>query len=263
MDRINPPGCGVARPIGRIYNGKKIGRLYMPWIVVLSLSFKTDPMTFNIMNCAGSILSSRFILTAAHCVGTGANRALSIQVYYNTTHIGERPFASTKHFVTHQLFKKSSDGYDIALLKLEEPLQFDQYVRPICLPLRPRRLTNKDAFVAGWGLSSNNTSSPWLHYIKTKILPFHECERAYDYPKKGTPGSAELVCAGVKGKSACQGDSGAPLTIWRRNSRRYLQVGVVSLGSKKGGCANQPAPTVYTRVSHFVPWIRRMMQDEW
>ncbi|XP_054918310.2 tryptase-2-like isoform X2 [Dermacentor andersoni] len=266
MDRLNPRGCGVARPLGRIYNGKKIGRLYMPWIVHVSPASKFDPVTheITIQDCGGSILSPQFILTAAHCVGTGGQRAADVRVYYNTTHVGKGPFTVTKEFVAHQLYKKNSAGYDIALLKLAEPLQFDEYVRPICLPLRPRFLTNKDAFIAGWGRSNETASSPWLHYFKTKILPFHECQRTYEsLQRKDAVGSAELVCAGVKGKSICVGDSGGPLTIWQRNRQRYLQVGIASFSTKRGGCTNQQHPSGFTRVSHFVPWIRRLMQEDW
>ncbi|XP_054934397.2 chymotrypsin-like elastase family member 2A [Dermacentor andersoni] len=267
-DQINSPGCGVTKPLGRIYNGKKIGRIDMPWMLHIKAMFMTilspSSSKLDTVSCGGSILSPRFILTAAQCVGTGIHRAVDISVYYNTTHPGKGAFAPVEDFKAHPDYGKRPNGYDIALIKLKEPLDFDQSVRPICLPTQQVHLTNRNAFVAGWGLTNDFTITPWLHYFKTKVVPFDYCRKWYTaLLREDAAGSAELVCTQAKRKSACEGDAGGPLTIWEGNGQRYVQVGVASFGAKTGGCSNQESPNVFTRVSHFVPWIRKMVQEEW
>lgn len=49
--------------------------------------------------------------------------------------------------------------------------------------------------------------------------------------------------------STLQGDSGGPLMV---NDGRWTQVGIVSWGI---GCGKGQYPGVYTRVTHFLPWI--------
>lgn len=60
-----------------------------------------------------------------------------------------------------------------------------------------------------------------------------------------------MLCAGVAsgGKGQCSGDSGGPLIL-----EDGTQVGLVSWSMKP--CTIAPYPGVYTKVSHFIDWIR-------
>ena len=51
------------------------------------------------------------------------------------------------------------------------------------------------------------------------------------------------------------GDSGGPVYVWN-NSRAYL-TGVVSRGKE---CALFNHPGIYTRITKFVPWIRKTIK---
>lgn len=261
LDSINPPGCGVAKALGRIVNGKVIGRARMPWMAHIVTNYKIKS-TFRQLACGGTILSRRFILTAAHCVHFGYRRPLSIDVRYNSTYLEEGPIASAKDVIPHPRFSMTTVANDIALVKLTKPLRFDKFVKPICLPMRRLELVNKKAYASGWGkLSEGGKSTDRLRYVETKFLPFRKCAPSFNpWVQQDVFTGAQVICTKTNGKGVCQGDSGGPVVIWRKGLRRYFQVGVISFSV---GCSKDGHPNVHTRVSYFVPWIRNMMWIRW
>ncbi|XP_054934395.2 chymotrypsin-1-like [Dermacentor andersoni] len=263
LDSINPPGCGVARVLGRIVDGKTIARSRMPWIVHLVARYQLKPRSIKQMACGGSILSSRFILTAAHCINFGHRHPVSIVVRYNSTYLEQGPLASVKDIIPHPRFSMATVTNDIGLVKLTKPLQFDEFVKPICLPVTRLQLAHKKAFAAGWGKTRDKDvkGTDRLHYIRTNILPFRNCTTSFDsWEQQDVFTDASVICTETNGEGVCQGDSGGPVTIWRKRHRKYFQVGVISFSE---GCSKAGHPNVHTRVSHFVPWIRNIMWIRW
>ena len=57
--------------------------------------------------------------------------------------------------------------------------------------------------------------------------------------------------------SGCHGDSGGPLVCENTSGRMVLQ-GVVSWGSSI--CDALERPTVFTKVTAFMPWIKKFVQ---
>lgn len=90
-------------------------------------------------------------------------------------------------------------------------------------------------------------TSPVLRYVKTEIITNTACTNFFPDVIRPTH-----VCAsGVGGKSACNGDSGGPLTVEYEGQTRL--VGLVQFG-KAFGCSIG-FPHVYTRVTEFLDWI--------
>ncbi|XP_066952276.1 transmembrane protease serine 9-like [Macrobrachium rosenbergii] len=82
-----------------------------------------------VITCAGVIVSDLWVLTEAACVVD--NFITHIKIAVNSNQEGTRKVALRKR---HQSFDPVTRQFNVALLKLKEPLIFDDYVQPVCLP---------------------------------------------------------------------------------------------------------------------------------
>jgi trypsin len=191
--------------------------------------------------CGGSLVSSRVVITAAHCV-QGRSPA-DIQVIAGRADLNSNEGATidVAAAVAYPLFSERTYGNDVALLALAAPSE--QPPLPIA--------TTADAalwqpwtstLVAGWGsMREGGPISPVLQSAGLSILPNKTCSRPAAYGAEYV--SAEMLCAGRLDASAdaCTGDSGGPLLS------SGILIGLVSWGR---GCARPGLPGVYTRLGN-------------
>lgn len=90
------------------------------------------------------------------------------------------------------------------------------------------------------------------------LLPRGVCESRY-----GKKFTNRMLCAGNLSEDnrvdSCQGDSGGPL-MCQRSSGHWVILGITSWGY---GCGRKDSPGVYTKVSKFVPWIKKVTKLKW
>lgn len=252
--KLNPKGCGVSEPMGRIYNGKPIGRENVPWMVSVLVTFDDSGKVYQ---CGGSIITSNVILTAGHCLYEEFVYAKEVVVVFNSTQKDRGSAMYAEMMMVHPEYSELAEvAHDVGLLKLPLPLEFNPIVKPVCLPTAKMELAGKTLLVAGWGGTENAVTSETLLHAHVVALSDEECEKAKQrYKKKFTfhpYRTGPVICAKLARSSSCRGDSGGPITF-TGDDGRSLQVAIVSGGDTL--CPPR-VPSVHTRVSGYVRWIR-------
>ncbi|CAF0982411.1 unnamed protein product [Adineta steineri] len=251
-------GCSSSSTIlTRIIGGENAVERSWGWIV----SIRKRQSHF----CGGSIFSSSFIITAAHCVHDITSLS-DITILAGSSTL--TPSSSNKFYQIRSIFQitihpsyATTDTYenDIALIRLSTPLDMTNgYIKPICLPTgtNSEPSDNIDIIAVGWGVTSTSQdiSSQNLQQVTIKSIKStsKDCLKIID-------NSQVQFCAGILttgGKDTCQGDSGGPLVAFV-NGLWQLD-GITSYGY---GCALPGYPGVYTRVSFYIPWITSITQS--
>ena len=131
-------------------------------------------------------------------------------------------------------------------------MKFTKKISPVCLPppdLESHWRPHSSYFVVtGWGKTENG----WPDVPMEVNLPYSSVEECRsDYGERFNATSEFCVGYAAGAKDSCQGDSGGPLSFKRQG--KWVLAGVVSWGE---GCARPGARGVYTKVSHFLPYIR-------
>ncbi|XP_073996005.1 proclotting enzyme isoform X2 [Rhodnius prolixus] len=249
--------CGVPEVAKfRVVGGNEALPGRWPWMAAIFLhgSRRTE------FWCGGTLISSRHVLTAAHCTKDTRQRPFSPRQF--TVRLGDidlrrddEPSApQTYHVVevrAHPKFSRVGFYNDIAVMVLERQVRRSRYVKPLCLPppqLRQADFIGRSPTVVGWGTTYyGGKESTVQRQVDLPVWRNEECDRTYFQPI-----NENFICAGLKegGKDACQGDSGGPLML--KQDGRWMQIGIVSFGNK---CGEPGYPGVYTRVTKYMDWI--------
>lgn len=158
-----------------IINGQALVDGQFPFMA--SLSTRTS----SSLLCGASILSPEYLLTAAHCVsdGTKVNDGGQFKVGVGSVYLPNLQYHQVERFYVHRAYRAHfSDGYDIALIKLAEPLKLEKgRVETIELPSQNAPVPKKVGSI-GWGQTSNMPGNPkQLHGLELYTINSYECSR--------------------------------------------------------------------------------------
>lgn len=275
--------------LARILGGREV-KVAWPWMVAIYYIRNTQKKFI----CGGSIIHRKWIMTAAHCFVVVRHKNIDKAqteeklanknwvVSVGRTNLDDEISGFNvlvKRLISHPHYDPSNFYNDIALMELQNNLQYDPYIRPVCLPppspdIHPLYTVKENAIVTGWGhnavIFQNNTrvnliNTNTLNELSVPLQPDSTCKKPVRYICSKqfncsiTP-SNTTFCAGTgRGKEdACAGDSGGPLMqIVTSNSNGIVQdqwvaIGIVSWGV---GCGIPGYYGYYTHVSHLYDWI--------
>jgi secreted trypsin-like serine protease len=207
--------------------------------------------------CEGTLIDQDSVLTAAHCL----ENSIGARVVVGATDLRQSNKGQIREagrsFV-HPRFDPTTGAYDAGVLKLRRAVTG---IQPIKLATARENYLEKPGrilSVAGWGVTrAKGAPVTRMREVSVPVISDSRAERGYDafYGNPSGYVSPLMIAAGKQGKSACVGDSGAPLFA---SGGRSTQVGIVSGGRYKCGTPRYPA--VYTEVNNpeIRNWILRV-----
>lgn len=124
-------------------------------------------------------------------------------------------------YETHPNYDKRDGHSDLAILQLQNDVQFTERIRPICIatqgPLLNKQYIGYNPFVAGWGVTEEKGNpSKILQEVQLPVLENNVCKGKYQQVQRllsEKQFNDGVLCVGVLsgGRDSCQGDSGGPL----------------------------------------------------
>ncbi|EDW56939.1 GM15552 [Drosophila sechellia] len=236
-------GASMTR-VRRVVGGHDAKSLAHPWMIMVH--------TDSRFACGGSLITSRFVLTASSC------STLPIKKVLLGGHDRDSPATflevSIDRKISHPQFDPLNPfKHDIALLRMAHEVIFSDRIRPICLSINQPLEKVQFYTLTGWGRTADGKPSRILQETTLSALEHARCKSKFDVQVD----QSQFCTTGVDGE-ACSGDSGGPLSaelLFGFKKRAFL-LGLVSYGD-----ASCRSFGVATNVTHYVDWIKATIDE--
>jgi trypsin len=117
---------------------------------------------------------------------------------------GNEQYLPVSNINVHPNYNKDTQDNDFAILTLTTDVVIGPTANPACLPKDDtNQFVSETATASGWGyLEYGGIQASILQKVDLPVVSNSDCSTSYS----GI--TANMVCAGKKGKDACSGDSG-------------------------------------------------------
>ncbi|XP_016390791.1 lipase maturation factor 2-like [Sinocyclocheilus rhinocerous] len=181
----------------RIIGGQEAWAHSWPWQV--SLQYSGMPA------CGGAILDLQWVITACHCFKRYKKASLwnAVVGMHNLENMNEscHQTVEVEKIISHKDYNQKTNENDIALVKLQNPLLFNECVRPVAI-LNSDLPPQETCTVTGWGaIRENGPRASGLQEVNVTVFEPQACNKYY----RGKV-LENMMCAGADagGMDACQ-----------------------------------------------------------
>lgn len=231
---LNDKNCGsFKKPLLRIMFGNDTSPGQYPWMCFITNSDGSI--------CGGTLISSQWVLTAAHC-RVNVQSIVHLGQYDKSVVDNNTITKRVLKSIPHENFTSDTFLNDICLLYLDSPVVYTEFIQPICIADKEYNVENQPLKILGWGLNELGSTSNSL--METTIYSTLQCSFPYLPDKQ--------ICCLNENTGACFGDSGGPLVL--NVDESLIQIGIISYGGID--CIGRN-PSIFTKISAYFPWIRK------
>ncbi|XP_053665920.1 uncharacterized protein LOC128715062 [Anopheles marshallii] len=208
-------------------------------------------------NCIGTLVWENFILTSARCTRNDNLVAPDVTRMGNPDQqaAGAVQQINIAEVIRHAEYREGVRRHDIALLRLETKVELDATVVPACLWNRDEMNFRVMEAVRG-GVSGY----PSVSKVTVPAVP-SDCERAVEMRSTGNNDTVQSfdLCVDSIGSDSCLSMSGGFLQVSLHHNSKMSPF-IIAVGSPVSGSCAQSKPSLYTKVSPYVHWIRSTIE---
>lgn len=214
-----------------------------PWHSAL---FKED-----VHICDGTLISAEWVATTTSCF-QGQPKAEWIAKFGITRLFSSTPWEQERRIIG--MVKSPVEGSTIALIKLDQPITFNDFVRPICLPKENMGLPIEHVQCNTLGWARNREQ---MQRIQVKLVDKEKCDNV-------SITSVNSICTEpIYGQNDCNEEefAGSPMVCQYSNDEKWFLTGITNwrIACAKNGSER---PRLFDKLSSNIKWIKESITSE-